>query len=551
MKRASSSIQSDFWFSYAGTTGLLQLFAYSSKSAQFNAEARMPPPLCHPGTREAVLRDLECWVHPHPGQVDPIPRRIHSDNSSIIGIRTIDGYHAEDDCTACWLYGPAGAGKSAIAQTLAETCARRGVLAASFFFWRTDPSRNNPQRLFTTIALQLAISIPELRPIIDAAVIDDPSILTSSIENQFEKLIAQPFRKIHEAHEEEVVNSSTEYGKRRSPSPRLSYAPKRSRINHNADIALSSDSTRAQILIIDGLDECSDPPNQQRILSILGNAMQNGLLPLRVLIASRPEPRIKEVFNGPSFIRICHRMCLDNTYQASCDIRVFLQDRFQDILQRHSCNMEHVPRPWPTHNQIESLVQHASGQFIYPTTILKFIDDDSAVPADRLNMVLNLAQPDKGSESPFVELDALYRQILSMQKNSTVIVQILGAIVAYRTADSPSRKGPELITLLSTQMNSKGALCAALSGLHSLFQGPTPVESNLEFCHVSFWDFLLDRRRSMEYFIDKAIGHDYLAQSFKYRLSIGILQDTGLTMAFTQTAVPNFYADLNRLIFIL
>ncbi|KAF9077459.1 hypothetical protein BDP27DRAFT_1179511, partial [Rhodocollybia butyracea] len=70
-----------------------------------------------------------------------------------------------------WLYGPAGAGKSAIAQTFAEACARNGtLLVGSFFFWRTDTSRNNPQMLFTTIAYQMAMSIPELRPKINAMV---------------------------------------------------------------------------------------------------------------------------------------------------------------------------------------------------------------------------------------------------------------------------------------------------------------------------------------------------------------------------------------------
>ncbi|KAF8982500.1 hypothetical protein BDQ17DRAFT_1505788 [Cyathus striatus] len=36
----------------------------------------------------------------------------------------------------CGLYGPAGAGKSAIAQTTAEECHREGKLAASFFYSR-------------------------------------------------------------------------------------------------------------------------------------------------------------------------------------------------------------------------------------------------------------------------------------------------------------------------------------------------------------------------------------------------------------------------------
>ncbi|KAF9071961.1 hypothetical protein BDP27DRAFT_1198699, partial [Rhodocollybia butyracea] len=119
-----------------------------------------------------------------------------------------------------WLYGPAGAGKSAIAQTFAEACAKKGILAGSFFFWRSDPSRNNPERLFNTLAHQIAGAMPELRPIINSVVIRNPSVLTSSIEIQFNDLILQP-------------------------CSLLSWM-------------------RTQIIIIDGLDECSKSRNQQR-----------------------------------------------------------------------------------------------------------------------------------------------------------------------------------------------------------------------------------------------------------------------------------------------
>ncbi|KAF9071956.1 hypothetical protein BDP27DRAFT_1496515 [Rhodocollybia butyracea] len=68
-----------------------------------------------------------------------------------------------------------------------------------------------------------------------------------------------------------------------------------------------------------------------------------------------------------------------------------------------------------------------------------------------------------------------------------------------------------LVDLLAVEMRSLGALHAALSGLHSLFNGPSPVESDLRFCHASFAEFLSNRDRSLEFYIDKSHGHDYLA----------------------------------------
>ncbi|KIK60073.1 hypothetical protein GYMLUDRAFT_168682 [Collybiopsis luxurians FD-317 M1] len=96
--------------------GLRSLYHYTSTSASFDAGARYPPPLCHPGTRTAILQDLERWANTPTGPGNPKVR---------------------------WLYGPAGAGKSAIAQTFTQTCANNETLIGSFFFWRSDSTRNN------------------------------------------------------------------------------------------------------------------------------------------------------------------------------------------------------------------------------------------------------------------------------------------------------------------------------------------------------------------------------------------------------------------------
>ncbi|KAK7037268.1 hypothetical protein VNI00_011259 [Paramarasmius palmivorus] len=57
--------------------------------ASHNPESRYPPPQCHPDTRKEVLNVIQTWIHSH------------SPEDRIF-----------------WLYGPAGAGKSALAQTI-------------------------------------------------------------------------------------------------------------------------------------------------------------------------------------------------------------------------------------------------------------------------------------------------------------------------------------------------------------------------------------------------------------------------------------------------
>ncbi|KAF8977423.1 hypothetical protein BDQ17DRAFT_1266597, partial [Cyathus striatus] len=53
-----------------------------------------------------------------------------------------------------WLYGAAGAGKSAITQTIAKECHNEGKLA-SFLFSRFGAGRNKKDSLIETISFQL------------------------------------------------------------------------------------------------------------------------------------------------------------------------------------------------------------------------------------------------------------------------------------------------------------------------------------------------------------------------------------------------------------
>jgi len=68
---------------------------------------------------------------------------------------------AETSVYVTWLHGPAGAGKSAIARSVAESLHREGLLAAAFSFFRTDSRRNSEKPFVPTLAYQIAYSIPE------------------------------------------------------------------------------------------------------------------------------------------------------------------------------------------------------------------------------------------------------------------------------------------------------------------------------------------------------------------------------------------------------
>ncbi|TFK33190.1 hypothetical protein BDQ12DRAFT_738946 [Crucibulum laeve] len=92
-----------------------------------NASYNRPEPVarCHPGTRLKVSAEIENWI--------------------------TDG----GDRPIFWLNGPAGSGKSAISQTIAERYAPR--IAASFFFLRGAGLRSQIQQLILTLAHQASV----------------------------------------------------------------------------------------------------------------------------------------------------------------------------------------------------------------------------------------------------------------------------------------------------------------------------------------------------------------------------------------------------------
>jgi hypothetical protein len=69
----------------------------------------------------------------------------------------------DQNAVILWMYGPAGAGKSAIAHDIAQRCDLEKLLLASFFFSRSDPARRNAKSLIVTISYQIAINIPGTR----------------------------------------------------------------------------------------------------------------------------------------------------------------------------------------------------------------------------------------------------------------------------------------------------------------------------------------------------------------------------------------------------
>jgi hypothetical protein len=260
-------------------------------------------------------------------------------------------------------------------------------------------------------------------------------------------------------------------------------------------------------VIIDGLDECDGHETQQLILEIIYEAVAIHKLPLRFLIASRPEAHIREAFNQPTLRNITKRVVLDNSFAPNKDIEKYLRDGFERICERNSSLMTQVVSPWPGTGVLDLLVQKASGQFVYASTVLKFVGAEFYDPISQLDIVL---EPSPSNGTPFSDLDHLYFQILSTYPIPEKLIRVLGTILVLHCPQPP-----EVIEdLLGMKAGEVGLV---LRGLHSLIKFPHIRDENfkepmgvgedngIRLFHASFHDYLIDESRSGKFFIDTNI----------------------------------------------
>ena len=355
----------------------------------------------------------------------------------------INGPHARQPIM--WLNGPAGAGKSAIAQTIAGRCSGE-QLAASFFFLRNSSDRGTVARLFTTLAWQLANNIPELLSYIESAIKAEPLFPTKSIDIQFDCLIIQPCKKL---------------------------------VRDKPDFC-----PQKFLVIIDGVDECTPDRDQKLFLRLIGNALSQMHIPLRFLICSRPEAHIQEAFESEVMTGITHAVSLNDQFKPDDDIRRFLEDEFARIRAEHK--LFKFPPGWPPGETIDQLVSKSSGQFIYASTVVKFVDDID--PREQLDIVLKIHPVN--SASPFAELDQLYVQILSQQPNIRLLRDLFTLIIALRN--------PKIQFVCQRLRIKEEQLERKLLRLRSLVRISHP---DITTYHLSLHDFFLDKKRAGKYFI--------------------------------------------------
>ncbi|KAF5329697.1 hypothetical protein D9619_009227 [Psilocybe cf. subviscida] len=412
---------------------LKTLYERVAPNAILNAGGRADEVKCYPGTREEVIDLTERWMDGKDGVAHNM----------------------------MWLSGPAGAGKSAIVQTVAERCQERGIQAANFFFFRSDPTRSTARPLVATLLHQIFKICPPARQAVASALSNDPILFDASIQNQFNQLLA----------------------------PTL----------HDIPQSVDSPARRPIVLLIDGLDECDSEQksSQRQIVQALDYLLTQNNCPFLVLVASRAEPHITMAFK--ELASPVKSIFLDEQYQPEKDIRAFVTGEFARIKKSH--HLAHMlDDHWPSDEDTNSIVKKSSGQFIFAATVIRYIANSSASPKLSLERVQGTQGP-VATNSPFVHLDAIYKYILSQADNREAVMDLLSMTLLSEIVSRNAVITLDDIPHIYNSIYTVEFLRSCVSDLTAILKFSSNW-NRLEFFHASLPDFLKDKFRAGEYYID-------------------------------------------------
>ena len=363
--------------------------------------------------------------------------------------------------------GPAGSGKTSLLNTVAEICKQKGHYGAGFFFSQIDSSRNTTGRFVNTIAYQVTVAIPQLQPYIAQIIAADSTILDRSMDSQIDTLLLKPLHLLQ--------------------------------LNH------PNFAARQYIIIIDALNECGELTHQKCVLTALAKVLANKSFPFICLLSTRYNPHIETALTNKLESRIHGRVILGSDgIDERADISAYLRVSVNRVRDTHAFG-ERIPQAWPTDPDLENIVKKSGGQFLYASTVIRYVESPEDDPHGRLRYILGLST-DRSGANPFAELDVLYRALMSSVKNVETAIEILGIELV--------RASPQFWMPLTVKYKfdfteyfcslDADIILAPLASVLKCEGG------NIKFHHLSFSEFLLDSIRSGKFFVHPKKWHRWI-----------------------------------------
>lgn len=365
-----------------------------------------------------------------------------------------------------WLRGTDGIGKSTVARTVAQRYNKQGKLGASFFFSKGEGDLSGSTKLVSSLAQQLAKSIPHTRRFICDAISANPEIMRRPLEEQWIELISKPLSKLHDSQ---------------TPSPIL--------------------------FVIDALDECNDGSDTQRILRLLTAARKYDNTRLRVFITSTSRERARKcILKAPeNEYQVCVRQIIPTIFDKG--LGIYFESKLSSI--GIECGFDNS---WPAVGVVERLVEKSCGLFIWASVACGFIREGQQLAKRRIDSLVDEFSSHSQHMSP---LDRIYTTILQnsvqpsmndleMKKMQKMRREILGSI-AVLGSPLPVRSLAKLLAVPPSEIRK------ALAGLSPI------VDASLDHCpirikHRTFREFILDEDRcDADFHVNPQNAHEVLA----------------------------------------
>ena len=399
------------------------------------------------------------------------------------------------------IFGQAGTGKSSIAHEVARRFNIMQRLTSSFIFLRKEQSKREAHHLFTTLARDLSDRYPSFKAALGRAVKNNSSLRvgTRDYETLFQSLILEPLKGLH------IVGPI--------------------------------------IVVVDALDESGNATGEAGLHTFLAKNLIRLPSNFRVLITSRPEDGIESALVGAPSIMIRYMTDDDLAATTHDDILVLLQQRLPSDEFR---------------NYGDALAMKAEGLFQWAAVASQFIrHPPGRFGYSKRKCIDHLLKPgaSRDGQDP---LDELYKEVLEGYFTDREARLLFRSVVGLLITSIEPLSIRSLTTLRRHTDSDDAddadddAVIMLLSRLGSLLSNVNSSDENLPIIplHTSFRDFLTNREKSGDFWVDLGHIHCRMAHSC---LSL-LLNDLKFNICHLETSylankdVPNFKSCVDKYI---
>jgi hypothetical protein len=338
-------------------------------------------------------------------------------------------------------------------------------MRACFCFDRTREAERRHEKIFTTIARDLADCDMTMRGALTHAVRDDNELKhTIDVSRQWQELVVGPMRE-------------------------------------------ASKATTAPVqIVIDALDESGDANTREQILRLLSRktdapSSQPAELPAnaRIIIISRPLQDIRDAL----YASHVHHISMDDIPPASThnDIQLYISNRLEGLRNFNNAHFN-------------TLAEKSDGLFEWARLACEYIKGTNKVglgPADRFDAVV-AGTSEKGTRLLDVMYARILREILpedERREAMPVFYSVIGQILAsLEPLPMPALKA---MRLHFPDRRNRYNVENVIRSLGSLVTNITDPQTPIRPLHASFYDFLTDKSRSHDFFVDRSLVQADLA----------------------------------------